>query len=133
LTPDTSVLIAAYSPWHDQHEAAFAAVDGIDDLVAHAELEAYSVLTRMPAAQRAPADVVSQYLAEEFPGQRLVLSELARTGLLRLLAAVDVAAGAVYDALIALTAREHGLGLISLDRRASAVYERLDVRYELIG
>jgi predicted nucleic acid-binding protein len=53
--------------------------------------------------------------------------------MLRLLASADIAAGAVYDALIALTAREHGFGLISLDRRASAVYERLGVRYELIG
>ena len=48
------------------------------------------------------------------------------------LAALGIAGGRVYDALIAATAMERGLTLITCDRRARDVYERLDAAFELV-
>ncbi|HEY7951998.1 MAG TPA: hypothetical protein VID70_03360 [Solirubrobacteraceae bacterium] len=43
------------------------------------------------------------------------------------LAGLSIAGGAVYDALVGVTAAHHGYRLLSCDRRAEAVYERLGV------
>ncbi|HEX2798109.1 MAG TPA: VapC toxin family PIN domain ribonuclease, partial [Thermoanaerobaculia bacterium] len=40
--------------------------------------------------------------------------------------------GAVYDALVAETARHAGATLLTRDRRAIAVYEKIGVTYELV-
>jgi len=37
-----------------------------------------------------------------------------------------------YDALIAATASEHRLELLTCDRRASATYERFGARFKLL-
>ena len=44
-----------------------------------------------------------------------------------------MAGGATYDGLIALTARNQGLKLISLDRRAVPTYEAVGVEYEILN
>jgi predicted nucleic acid-binding protein len=44
-----------------------------------------------------------------------------------------VSGGAVYDALIALTAAEHEAELLSLDGRAEATYRRCGANYRLLG
>jgi predicted nucleic acid-binding protein len=44
-----------------------------------------------------------------------------------------LAGGAIYDALIAATARHAGARLLTRDLRARAVYDRLDVRHECVG
>jgi predicted nucleic acid-binding protein len=49
------------------------------------------------------------------------------------LAAVGVAGGKTYDALIGATAQEADLELITCDRRAIAVYERVGARFRLIA
>jgi predicted nucleic acid-binding protein len=40
--------------------------------------------------------------------------------------------GALYDALIAATAAEHDMTLLSADRRASVAYETMDARVEFL-
>ena len=45
----------------------------------------------------------------------------------------DIRGGATYDALIAATAREAGARLVTCDRRALSVYERLGVRVQFLG
>jgi predicted nucleic acid-binding protein len=132
LTADASAIVAAFAPWHEDHEAASERIGAVDDLVAHAELEAYSVLTRLPAPLRAPAGVVAEYLAQQFPGGRLVLPESARSGLTHQLAARAVIGGQVYDALIALTAAAHGKPVLTCDERALPIYRRLGVETELL-
>ncbi len=52
--------------------------------------------------------------------------------MLLLLAQLRIAGGAVYDALIAATARAHDATLLTLDRCATIGYDRLGVPYELI-
>ena len=129
MTPDSSVVIAAFASWNRHHEAAVEALDEnrVNDLLAHAELEAYSVLTRLPEPFRAEPALVAEYLHMDYPGKRMVLPERERRNLLRRLASLSIAGGAVYDAMAAATADHHGHSLLSCDRRAASVYSRLDV------
>ncbi len=132
IAVDSSVLVAAYATWHESHSQAADAVRRGPALIAHAALEAYSVLTRLPERVRAPADLVRQYLEANFGAVWVGLSgEQQRTLLLRL-PALGIAGGSVYDALIAATAAVHEAKLLSLDARAAVVYERLGTAYELL-
>jgi predicted nucleic acid-binding protein len=128
VTPDSSVVIAAFASWNRHHEAAIEALAGDDvrDLLAHAELETYSVLTRLPEPFRAEPAFVAEYLRRDFPGRRMVLPERERRNLLTRLASLSISGGAVYDAMAAATATHHGHGLLSCDRRAAPMYGRLD-------
>lgn len=126
-TPDSSVVIAGFASWHDHHAAALKVLRGLEDLVSHAELESFSVLTRVPEPFRIMPDEMADYLGRRYPGKRLALPDATRRGLIGRLASLSVAGGAVYDALVGLTAAHHGYRLLSCDRRAEAVYERLGV------
>ena len=132
MTPDSSVLVAAFAEWHGKHESALKATADIDDLVTHAELETYSVLTRMPAPFRIDAHIVSEWLQRSFPGRRLEPAGDTRKKLTTVLAEQSLVGGAVYDALVAVAARDNSQALISYDRRAAATYARLGVAFELI-
>jgi predicted nucleic acid-binding protein len=50
---DTSVIVAAFSEWHEFHVLALEACHGDPHVPAHAYMETYSVLTRMPDPFRA--------------------------------------------------------------------------------
>jgi predicted nucleic acid-binding protein len=127
LTPDSSVVIAAFASWNEKHEAAVEALGDVRDLVAHVELEAYSVLTRLPEPLRAEPGLVAEYLREDFSGERMVLPESERRTLVELLAGLSISGGAVYDALVATTADRHGRTLLSCDLRAGRTYDRLGI------
>ncbi len=128
LLVDTSVAIALVVQDHEAHAAALDTVRGRRlGLAGHAWFETYSVMTRLPAGQRrSPADA-ARVITGNFPasvflgaGEAAALgAELARLG---------ISGGAIYDALIAAAAREHGLPLLSRDARAKATYEALGVR-----
>jgi predicted nucleic acid-binding protein len=128
VTPDSSVVIAAFASWNQHHEAAVEALaeNDVRDLVAHAELEIYSVLTRLPEPFRAEPSLVAEYLLKDFPGRRMVLPERERRSLVGKLASLSIAGGAVYDAMAVVTAAHHGHSLLSCDRRAAAIYGRFD-------
>jgi predicted nucleic acid-binding protein len=53
--------------------------------------------------------------------------------LLDVAAAERIAGGALYDAVVAATAREAGATLITLDRRAVPTYQLLGVGYRLVA
>ncbi len=127
MTPDSSVVIAAFASWNEKHEAAVEALGDVRDLVAHVELEAYSVLTRLPEPLRAEPSIVSEYLREDFSGQRMVLPEAGRRSLVERLAGLSISGGAVYDANVAVTAGHHGRTLLSCDLRAARTYEKLGI------
>jgi predicted nucleic acid-binding protein len=126
-TPDSSVIVAAFASWNEHHDAAVDALGDARDLIAHAELETYSVLTRLPEPARAEPGLVAQYLREDFPGKRLSLPDVERRRLIDTLAGLSISGGAVYDALVATTAAHHGYRLLSCDRRAEAVYRKLGI------
>jgi predicted nucleic acid-binding protein len=131
VTPDSSVVIAAFASWNEHHDAAVRALADARDLVAQVALESYSVLTRLPEPFRAAPGLVAEYLREDYPGRRMVLPERQQRDLLGRLADLSIAGGAVYDASVASTAAHHGHPLLSCDRRARPTYEKLgiEVRY----
>jgi len=130
---DSSVAVAAFGSWHELHAVALAALDETPALVAHAALEAYSVLTRLPEPFRAPAATVTEYLAANFGTQRLALPVAEQRRLPELMQRAGVRGGAVYDGLVGLTAKAAGAELLGLDVRAAETYARLDVDYRLLS
>lgn len=130
---DTSVVVAAVLSWHEAHEAARRAAIGAG-LAAHALLESYSVLTRLPAPHRLAPEVAGALLAGWFPPERvLVPAPAVMRSIVPRLAEAGIGGGAVYDALIGLTAAEHGAELRTRDHRAAATYDALSVPYRLVG
>lgn len=129
---DSSVAIAAFASWHDRHEAAADVLNDNPRLVGHAAIETYSVLTRLPPPHRAPAPVVGEFLASNFPGPLLTLPEEAYRDLVTTLPQLGIVGGAVYDALVAASAMAAGASLVSLDRRAASTYRSIDADFELL-
>jgi len=132
LTPDTSVVIAGFADWHPNFEQAHAALDSDLPIAAHVALEAYSALTRLPDPFRVSVDIASQYIEAGFAPQRLTLPNEEHDRIVGKLAERGVSGGAVYDALVALTAAQHKRILLTLDRRAESTYRRLGVSYEML-
>lgn len=130
---DSSVVIASFGAWHEHHEVARTVLSKDPRLPAHAGLEAYSVLTRLPDPFRAEPAIVAEFLGRTFAGQRLVLDPDDQAGLPARLASLGIAGGAVYDAFIGLTARASNAELVTLDRRALANYERCEVKARLLA
>jgi predicted nucleic acid-binding protein len=126
-------VIAALSGWHEQHEAAGALIEDVKDLPAHAAVEAYSVLTRLPGGLALPPVVAAELLADRFPGRRLRLSARENASVLASFAAAGVFGGATYDGLVALEALAHEQTLVTLDERAQRSYGRLGVPFRAVS
>lgn len=125
---DTSVAVAAFADWHESHRAAAAVVADGPAMPAHVAIETYSVLTRLPAPHRVPGALAADYLDRMFPSRsRLVPRAATVRALPRLAFEAGVSGGAIYDALVALTARDAGATLVTRDRRALATYAALGV------
>jgi predicted nucleic acid-binding protein len=92
---DTSVIVAAFASWHESHALARRALDQQPSLIAHCALETYSVLTRLPAPHRAPADLVAQFLTARFRDAPLTLPGSVQALLPARLAAAGITGGAV--------------------------------------
>lgn len=123
---DTSCMVAAVCSWHEQHEAAAAAIEerltrGRRLAVpAPALIESYAVLTRLPAPHRlSPTNawaLIQANFVEQADVVALTGSEYVR--LLRDGAHRDVAGGRTYDTVIAACVRKAGADeLLTLNRR----------------
>jgi toxin FitB len=125
---DTSVAIPLLVATHQAHAAVVDWWAGREvALSGHALIETYSVLTRLPGDLRvAPADA-ARLLADRF-ARPLVLGRDTTARLPDLLSRLEIAGGAVYDALVALAARDHNADLATRDLRARATYEAIGVR-----
>ncbi|MBL7491608.1 type II toxin-antitoxin system VapC family toxin [Frankia sp. AgB1.9] len=130
---DTSVVVAAFASWHEHHAIARKAMASRPRLIAHAAVESYSVLTRLPPPHRAQPSIVHTFLTERFTDPYLTLSEAGYQELLATVAAHQILGGPTYDALIAYTAAEHDVILLSLDRRAATTYEAIGATVEQLG
>lgn len=119
--------------WHEHHEVCRRRAAGAR-VPAHVLLEAFSVLTRLPAPHRVDADVAHEALGRWFPPTSVLAldGEIQRAALDRLHAA-GVDGGRVYDGVVALTVATHDERLLTRDRRAVQTYEALGIDFELIG
>jgi predicted nucleic acid-binding protein len=133
LLVDTSVAVALVAVDHVHHKETLGAVgDRRLGLAGHAAFETYSVLTRLPPPARRTPHTVARLLAANFPHSRF-LGAQAAAALFDELHAAGVAGGAVYDALVGATAREHGVTLATRDRRAVETYRSLEVTVEVLS
>jgi len=133
LLLDSSAALALVNPGHVLRAAVAARVRGLGlGLAGHAAYETYSVLTRWPPPHRISAAVAHQMIETNFPATRH-LDPNQGASALSALAAVGVAAGAVYDGLVALAALAEDQLLISCDQRAVSTYRAVGVRFEILS
>ncbi|MFN8126601.1 MAG: PIN domain-containing protein [Candidatus Nanopelagicales bacterium] len=134
IAVDTSVLVAGLCAWHADHDRARRVLARGPWLPAHAYLETYATLTRLPAPYRVrAADSVA--LVDQFRNRLLVPTPEAVIGLPQLLATHSITGGSTYDALIATTVAHPGGAsrapsvetLYTLDQRARLTYALFDI------
>jgi len=136
IAPDTSVLVAGFDPDHPRHAESVATlveVKASGRLVAHTMAEAYAVLSSPKGPFRFEPEAVVAYLdqflevadpIQHQPGaHREALGRLSER---------NQPGAAVYDALIALAARDADATLVSLDRRAERTYAACGVEARIL-
>jgi predicted nucleic acid-binding protein len=135
---DTSAIVAGLLSWHQDHEVALQALEAVFArgrtvvLPLPALVEAYSVMTRLPAPHRlSPADALA--LLEDSPLGRCTPAGLRdRDGwaFLRALPSRGIAGGRTYDALVVACAKRVGASqVLTLNRRH---FEGLDPDLEIL-
>lgn len=129
---DTSVAIPLLMTKHEAHRLVVGWWRSRPLVLSdHAAVETYSVLTRLPGDARLTPANAAKLIAARF-GSPVLLTPAARSALPRTLADLEIAGGAVYDALVALAAKEAKVVLATRDARAQATYERIGVDLELV-
>ncbi len=129
---DTSVAVAALLSWHELHDECTLPASGAS-IPAHALVETYSVLTRLPAPHRISHSDARALLEARFTDTAiLVMNPPLQRTLIATLSDAGISGGSTYDGLIALIARDHGHPLLTADRRAARTYESLGVEYQLV-
>lgn len=130
---DTSAAIPLLMEQHDAHKVVASAVgDRPLSLAGHSLAETYSVLTRLPGDSRLEIDDAITLIDTRIESV-LPLSDSVQRTLHRRLRDVGVSGGAVWDGIIALTAVEHGMTLLSRDSRAWRVYAALGATFASPG
>lgn len=126
------MAVAALASWHESHSEARTRAGGAQ-IPAHARLETYSVLTRLPPPHRLDAAVTAKLLQSWFPSQSIIVprTRLSRE-IVDLCRSEGVAGGSVYDALVGLTAAEAGQTLVTRDGRALATYRKFGIDVEMM-
>jgi predicted nucleic acid-binding protein len=117
---DTSCLVPLLSTWHENHVATYAAYEsrirrGEHAVIsAHALLECFSVLTRLPAPMRIPPSEVSARLMQNFRASAdlVGIGPEAHWDLIAGLSARSIGGGRVYDALIATSTLAAGASVL---------------------
>jgi predicted nucleic acid-binding protein len=136
IAPDTSVLVAGFIPGHRFHEAAAVALAEVradGRLVAHTMAETFAVLSSPSGPYRVKSSTAVAYL-DQFLGRAPVQPRPdAYREALGLLAGGSRGGGAIYDALIALAARDAEATLVSLDLRAERTYAACGVEARLLA
>jgi len=132
IAVDTSVVVAGIASWHEAHKPARAALAQQPRLPAHVALESFSVLTRLPPPHRFAPSLVGEFLAARFPQPLLTLPRSQHRALIALAIECEIAGGAIYDALVAATAKHSGATLLTRDRRATRIYELVGVEFDLV-
>jgi predicted nucleic acid-binding protein len=130
---DTSVAVPLLVRSHQHHADVVRWWDGQDlTLSGHALAETYSVLTRLPGDARLSAEDAARLLDARFTTP-LTLSDAVASKVHVTLSRLGIAGGAVYDGLVALAAKEHGVALATRDARARGTYDTVGVAVILVA
>jgi predicted nucleic acid-binding protein len=128
IAVDTSVAVPLLVRSHQHHAQVVRWWGGQElSLSGHALAETYSVLTRLPGDSRLAADDAARLLDARFAVPLVLSAEQARTVHVTL-SRIQIAGGAVYDALVALAAKENGAPLATRDARARGTYDAVGVK-----
>jgi toxin FitB len=137
IAPDTSVLVAGFvadHPFRDAAESALVEVRDGGRLVAHTMAETYAVLSAPGGVYRVSPDRVKGYLDEILKQSAPIQPRPDAYGdAVELLSDAGRGGAAIYDALIAIAARDAGARLVSLDRRARPTYELCGVEARMLA
>ena len=130
---DTSVIVRAVTTYEAREREQLQDVIAASPVsIAHVLAESYATLTRLPPPFRlSPRDSLT-FLSSAFRDETLTLSSDGHLRIMQILAERGVAGGAIYDCVIAETAREHGATLISLDRRAGERYSMVGAAHQIL-
>lgn len=129
---DTSVAVPLLVSTHPAHGVVSRWAHGRSlRLSGHALVETYSVLTRLPGDARLSASDAVALIDANFDDAAMLDAERYRQ-IHRELAALGIAGGAVYDGLVAASARAQDLSLATRDARARVTYESIGVEVELL-
>lgn len=130
---DTSVAVPLLLASHRSHALVVEWWNGRNvALSGHALAETYSVLTRLPGDARLDPQDAARLIAERFSAPLVLGAELSHT-LPRELAHLGIAGGAVYDAMVALAAKQHSIPLATRDQRAKSTYDLVGVEVAIVG
>ncbi|EIV91045.1 type II toxin-antitoxin system VapC family toxin [Frankia sp. QA3] len=133
IAVDTSVAVPLLVRSHTRHVDVVRWWAGQElTLSGHALAETYSVLTRMPGSARLSGRDAARLLDARFTAP-LTLGGPQAQKVHATLSHLGIAGGAVYDGLVALAAREHGLALATRDARARGTYDALGVKVIVVG
>ena len=129
---DTSAALAFVQQSHSAHTTTYAALVGRPKgLAGHSAFETFSVLTRLAPPDRLTPQAAQRLIDVNFPHTRFLSTEGSAALVVRL-STHRISGGAVYDALVAAAAAEHGLRLVSRDARAAGTYRAMGVELELL-
>lgn len=130
---DTSVAVPLLVRSHRHHAQVVRWWNGQElALSGHALPETYSVLTRLPGDARLSAEDAARLLDARF-ATPLTLSAPCARKVHAVLGRLGIAGGAVYDGLVALAAKEHGLSLATRDARARGTYDAVGVTVIIVA
>lgn len=130
---DTSVIVRVTTTTNTTERAELQQVIADSPVaITHVLTEAYSTLTRLPQPFRLSPRSCLTFLSAAFHATPLAVSVSGQRRVMELLAENGVTGGAIYDCLIAETARENGATLVSLDQRALRNYALVGVEHQLL-
>lgn len=122
LAFDTSAAVPLLLRSHAAHTAVVQFLGKQQAmLTAHSLAETYAVLTRLRGDARVAPDDAVRLLRANF-AEVLVLKPSTMRTLPAVLAPLGIVGGAVYDGLVALTAKERKVPLLTRDARAVGTY-----------
>jgi predicted nucleic acid-binding protein len=131
IAADATVLVASVVAWHERHRAAASAMEAALTrkalvLPAPALLDAYAILTRLPAQHRLQHAEAFHLLRSNFGGARLAGPRTRDAwSALRRLSVAPIGGSDTYDAQLVEIARDAGAKTLLSFRRAEL--ERLAI------
>ena len=122
---DTSVLVAAFIESHDRHDEALARFrragsgDSRLHLSSHSLAELFAVLTRLPLSPRISPDLARRMIRQNLRDARVIsLEKRDYQRVIDRMADLQLAGGAIYDAIIVQAALKAGADrLLTLNSR----------------